>query len=368
MRIAHLAPWLNISGTRQMPADLACALQDAGTINYLIAPANEMTSRIKAAGVTHLSCRRPDGISILREITRLRQYVQGLRPNILQVYSPGGAWLAKAALRQLEENERPHVCAALTAFPNFWPVNHGLQYCDTITAVSRELRRYVQRLNSLRNKPQPWVIPYGVNELLCSPEYRVSEEWLNQWQRSQSQAANCFTLCVTGPATPLHGFEDLAPIITSLRRRGIPAHAFIVADTRVATPAYLESLKSRFTTADVARHITWLGARSDLRDIISVCHATLSLTRKPASYDRAILEALALGRPVAGYDLGAVGEFLQIFLPDGRIPAGDINAMADRLMTWYTEPPPSPRQVPYPYRLTDMAQSYIGLYQRVLGM
>lgn len=75
------------------------------------------------------------------------------------------------------------------------------------------------------------------------------------------------------------------------------------------------------------------------------CDALLTLI--PESFGKTTLDALALGRPVAGYEHGGVGEQLDIFLPQGKVPVGDTAAMAKLLAEWHRQAPtplsPCPR-------------------------
>ena len=59
-----------------------------------------------------------------------------------------------------------------------------------------------------------------------------------------------------------------------------------------------------------------------------------SLTEKPEAFGRVIVESLSLGTPVVAYDHGGAAEQLEIMLPSGRIPVGDL------------ERPPRPWQFP----------------------
>ena len=77
------------------------------------------------------------------------------------------------------------------------------------------------------------------------------------------------------------------------------------------------------------------------------------------------LEALALGKPVAGYAHGGVKEQLDAFLPEGNVAVGDTAAMADLLARWHAQPPPLPRQIPSPYNMQDMIQAHLDVYQEL---
>src|SRR3546814_14837080 len=53
-----------------------------------------------------------------------------------------------------------------------------------------------------------------------------------------------------------------------------------------------------------------------------------SLSRKPEAFGRTVLEALAVGRPVLGWDHGGVGELLGEWWPQGAVAPFDAQALA----------------------------------------
>ena len=115
----------------------------------------------------------------------------------------------------------------------------------------------------------------------------------------------------------------------------------------------------------VSQSFTWTGHRQDLREILSTCSVTLSLTKSPEAFGKSTLEALALGKPVAGYAHGGVKEQLDAFLPEGNVAVGNTAAMADLLARWHAQPPPLPRQIPSPYNMQDMIQAHLDVYQEL---
>ncbi|MFC6686080.1 glycosyltransferase [Marinobacter koreensis] len=58
----------------------------------------------------------------------------------------------------------------------------------------------------------------------------------------------------------------------------------------------------------------------------------LSLSTKPESFGRTVVEALGLGVPVVGYDHGGVGEVLAALYPQGRVPLGDKDALRNAVI------------------------------------
>jgi glycosyltransferase involved in cell wall biosynthesis len=78
---------------------------------------------------------------------------------------------------------------------------------------------------------------------------------------------------------------------------------------------------------DLTDRVHFLGHRNDLREVMSISDLVLSLSSIPESFGRTVLEALSLGRPVAGFAHGGVGEILQTLYPPGLIDIGDGEAL-----------------------------------------
>lgn len=365
MKILHFSPHLKSAGLNRLAADLACALQELNTQNLVLAPPCELVSRMQELGVRHARCSNPNLLTALRGKSKLKALIREFEPDILQVYSREAAWIAGLSCRKLQK--KPHIVGVMTGYPLAGFANIGLNYCDCFTCVSKHLRNVLGDHSELfRKQKQPWIIPYGVNHNLCFPDYKPSQNWMEQWNLASPGREDAYTLCIPGAISPLHGLEDLVPLMQQLLKNGIPAHAYIAGDVRLSTPGYVEHLRNLFSQAQIESRISWIGARTDMRDVMATCSITLSLAHEPATHDHTILEALALGRPVAGYDHGSVGELLSSFLPEGRIPVSDPAAMADVLTQWYTYPPVMPGTIPYPYRISDTARSYRELYQYLM--
>ena len=75
----------------------------------------------------------------------------------------------------------------------------------------------------------------------------------------------------------------------------------------------------------IADRISFLGHRTDLKEIMAVSTIVYSLSLDPEAFGRVSLEALALGKPVIGYDHGGVAEQLRVIFPLGLVNPGDLD-------------------------------------------
>lgn len=357
MNVLHISPRLRPGSVNKLAADLACGLQHAGFRNTVISPPNELVGRITAASVQHHSSHNIALFTYHNELRRVRRIVASTRADVILAYTTPAASLAWRACRHLPAEQRPRIIGIHTTYPRHPGWAASLERCDALVAISRHLRNELTRRARLDAERNIWVIPYGVNEELCYPGYRPSDDWLKQWLRQHQEEEGTLSVCIPGAITPLHGLEDLAPILAKLSRINVPVHAYIAGDTARADQNYLRKLKKLYKESGTESQITWLGHRPDLRDVICICDVVLSLSKAPAAHDRVVLEALALNRPVAAYDHGVAGEMLDAFLPEGRVEPGDIAGIADRLEQWHAYRPHMSDTLPYPYRMADTIRS-----------
>lgn len=364
MKIMHLLPSLSSGGVEQVVLELCEGLCAAGVENVVVSAGGSMVSAIEATGARHIS--RPIGkksIFTLLQVGHTARLIREEKPDILHLHSRVPAWVGHLAARRIPAAERPAIVSSFHGFHSVNAYSAIMARGERVIAVSRCMREHI-----LTNYPQCpeesiVVIPNSVDATRFNPAYKPSEAWLEKWHADYPELQGKYTLCLPGRITRLKGATHLGPILRQLNSRGIPAHAVIVGETKKGKESYRDEVQAGFEAEGVADCVTWTGHRRDLGDVLCVCDVTLSLTLQPESFGKTTLEALSLGRPVAGYEHGGVGEQLEQFLPDGMVAACDADAMARLLEKWYTERPTPRTPVPAPYRREDMIQAHIDLYQ-----
>ncbi len=367
MKVMHLLPSLSSGGVEQVVLELCQGLGEQGVECVVVSAGGPMVKNIEATGARHIT--RPIGKKSLRTFMQVGKMVRLLKeekPDILHLHSRVPAWVGYLACKRLKPSARPHI---ITTFHGFHSVNFYsaiMAAGDKVVAVSECMKEHI--LQQYPNKAQEKdiiVIPNSVDTEQNYAGYRPSDAWLAQWQSDYPELQGKFTLCLPGRITRIKGAAHLVPILCNLQARGIPAHAVIVGETKKGKEAIRRELEESFEQAGQTANVTWTGHRRDLRDVLCACDVTLSLTLQPESFGKTTLEALALGKPVAGYEHGGVGEQLNVFLPQGRVPTKDTDAMADVLASWYQNPPTPKLPVPAPYRREDMIQAHMELYREL---
>ena len=363
MKVMHLLPSLSSGGVEQVVLELCEGLCSRGIENVVVSAGGSMVPAIEATGARHIT--RPIGrksLFTLFQVGRTARLIRAEKPDVLHVHSRVPAWVGQLACKRIPAAERPVIVSSFHGFHSVNAYSAVMARGDKVIAVSECMRRHI-----LENYPRTpdesiIVIPNSIDATKFNPDYKPTQAWFDKWFADYPELKGKYTLCLPGRITRLKGAPHLGPILRHLRDKGIPAHAVVVGETKNGKEAYREEVQAGFAAAGVADCVTWTGHRKDLADVLCACDVTLSLTLQPESFGKTTLEALSLGRPVAGYEHGGVGEQLRQFLPAGMVTTGNPQAMAELLEQWYPERPVPRTPVPAPYRREDMIQSHIDLY------
>lgn len=363
-----MLPELNSGGVECTVVELSAALVAAGHESIVISGGGRMGDEITRSGGR--SVLMPVGKKSLKTfflVGKLRRFFEEERPDIVHLHSRVPAWVALLAWRRIIPEQRPHLISTVHGFYSVSRYSAVMTCGEKVTAVSESARRYVlENYPSVRARSEKVIaIPLGVDPAVYHPAYKPEASWTEAWHASYPELVGKWVLCLPGRLTGIKGHFDFLKILKALKEKGLPVHGLIVGEARKNKKAYEESVRREVAQSGLAEHVTFTGHRDDLRDILSLSDVVLSLTTVPESFGRTTLESLALGRPTLGYAHGGVEEQLDYFLPEGKVPLRDIDYAVDLLARWYESPPRLPEKVLPPYRLQDMTDSYLNLYQDV---
>ncbi len=367
MKIMHLLPALSSGGVEQVVLELCAGIAKQGESCSVVSAGGPMVSQVEKSGARHFTL--PIGKkspTTLWQVWKLARLLRTERPDILHSHSRLPAWVGYLARHLLEKGKRPRI---VTTFHGFYSVNAYsavMTKAQRVVAVSDCIHRHI--LTAYPKVPPDRVITIQNSIDLTEhyPGFRPSDDWLARWHAEHPELEGKYLLCLPGRITRGKGTHHLAPILAILKARGIPVHAIIPGEAKKGKETFRDELVRSFNELGLSHHVTWLGLRRDIREVIHASNIVLALSIQPEAGPKGTLEALALGRPVAGYAHGGVGEELEQFFPEGLVPVGDTQAMADLLTRWYTDPPRLTKPIGAPYRREDMISSYLNLYRSLL--
>jgi glycosyltransferase involved in cell wall biosynthesis len=125
---------------------------------------------------------------------------------------------------------------------------------------------------------------------------------------------------VVAQLSPWKGQDTAIEALKLLREQGVDAHLlligsarFVARATRFDNEAYLARLRELVASSGLRDHVSWLGERDDVPELIRALDVLL-LPSWEEPFGRAIIEAMALGVPVVATSVGGPAEIIE----DGR--------------------------------------------------
>lgn len=367
MKVLQILPELNAGGVERGTLEVAAYLTARGHEAVVVSNGGRLVPELEACGARHLALpvHRKHPASLL-QVRPLRRILAAERPDILHWRSRVPAWLAWLAWRKLDPHARPALVSTAHGFYSVSRYSAIMAGGQRVIAVSGSLKSYI-----LQNYPQVppdriRVVPRGIDPADFAG-FRPAADWLARWQAEHPQLAGKRLLLLPGRITRLKGHEDFFGLLGALKAGGLPVHGLVAGDTHPRKRAYLEELRHTVARLGLTDEVTFLGHRADLREIMAVSDLVCALSAQPEAFGRTVVEALALGRPVAGYDCGGVGELLGDLDPRGRVVPGDAASLLATARALLAAPG-QPAAVGAPYTLEAMCAGELAVYQELLDL
>ena len=361
LSVVQLLPALNGGGVERGTLEIARELVRHGHRSVVISAGGRLVPELLREGSEHLAW--PLGAKspwVLRWVRPLRHWLAEQRIDILHVRSRLPAWIAWLAWRQMDPATRPRFITTVHGLYSVSAYSAIMTRGERVIAVSDTVRAYLRQHYPQLAAERIQVIQRGVDPLDFPQGYRPSSEWLTNWYRHYPQLQEGPVLTLPGRLSRLKGHEAFIELIARLRAEGHPVHGLIVGGIEPRRQAYANDLQRKVHALGLSDAVLFIGHRADIREIYAVSTLVLSLSTKPESFGRTVLEALSLGRPVVAYAQGGVGEILDRLYPVGRVPPDDTAALFSRVSALLETAPPVPSESAFP--LQGMLDETLALY------
>lgn len=367
LTIVQTLPELNAGGVERCTLEMARALVADGHRSIVISNGGRLVTQLEQEGSEHITMPvHRKSVSSFFQVRPLRQLLTDIRPDIVHARSRMPAWIAWLALRKLPAASRPRFVTTVHGLNSVSPYSAIMTRGDKVIVISQTVRDYIlknypacpsERLALIYEGIDPAAFPYG---------YQPSAEWLAGWQQEFPQLAGKTVLALPGRLTRLKGHATFLRLIATLRQQHPDVHGLIIGGAEAKKAAYAEEVRQQVDAAGLAGDVSFTGHREDMKDVISQCHLLFSLSTKPETFGRTVLEALMLGKPVLGWNEGGVGEILAQRYPAGAITPGDERQLLARTQAWL-QSPTTPASASS-FSLEAMYENTVSLYRDVLAM
>ena len=339
MKVVQILPELNAGGVERGTLEVGKYLVQLGHESVVISNGGRLVEKLEREGSRHIKLPvHKKRLSSLRQVKVLRKLFLEEKPDVIHLRSRLPAWLAWLAWRKLDFKNRPRLVTTVHGFYSVNIYSAIMTKGERVICVSESVKDYVLKSYPKVNSGKLTVIYRGVDPKAFPYGYQPSKEWLHQWRCDYPQLEGKYVVTLPGRITRWKGQLDFVAIVAKLKAQGLPVHGLLVGEPHARKRAFENEVLTTVSDAKLERDITLLGHRSDLREIMSVSDVVISLSSDPEAFGRVTLEALSLGKLVAGYDHGGVREQLNALLPEGKISVGNREEMVKLLSKWFKSP------------------------------
>ena len=368
LTVLQMLPALESGGVERGTLEVGKYLVEQGHRSIVMSAGGRMVEQLVREGSEHVSwdVGRKSLLTPLRYVWKLRRFLDEEQVNILHIRSRMPGWVAYLAWKGMNPATRPHLVSTVHGLYSRSAYSAVMTKGERVIAVSETVRAYILKNYPCTPMAHVRVIPRGIEPDLYPRTFQPTPEWLAVWRQSFPQLVGKKVLTLPGRITRLKGHEDFINLIARLKAMGEPVHGLIVGGAEQKKQRYLDELHANVKRLGLTSDITFTGQRSDLREIMAASDLVLSLSTKPESFGRTVLEALSMGIPVIGYDHGGVGEQLARLFPQGRAGLGNMDELVRQSRAVQSGTRIEPCNAPP--TLQDMLKDTLSVYEECLGI
>jgi glycosyltransferase involved in cell wall biosynthesis len=365
LTVVQLLPSLDAGGAERSTVEIATALSRQGHRAIVVSAGGRLVPALHAVGGEHhvldIGSKR---LATWLRAGALARLLADLRPDIVHARSRLPAWLAWRALKR-SALRGTHFVTTVHGLnrPGRW--SSILTRGERVIAVSETVKAHLLQHYPSLDRDRIRVIPRGIDPLAFPRGIRPDDAWLARFFREFPQLEGGRLLTLPGRGTRLKGHAEAVRLLAALRAKGIDARLLLLGAAGTGRGGYLDEIAGLARTLGVEAFTAISAQREDVRDVYAASDLVLQLSTRPEAFGRTVIEALALGRPVLGFEHGGVGELLRRHYPGGCVPLHDPAALADRATSLLANPAPvAPLSG---CLLADMQAATLAVYDEVMS-
>jgi len=364
LSIAQILPELNSGGVERGTLEISKSAVERGWNSWVISRKGRLVDELTKDGGQHLNWsiggKHP---WTLRWLPRLMEFCREHRIDILHARSRMPAWVAYLAWRMMPVTSRPVFVTTVHGLNSVNAYSRIMTRGERVIVVSKTAQAFVLKNYPRVDKKQMELIYRGVDDGAFPRDYKPDFAWTSRWHKDFPELKNSKILLLPGRISRRKGHLEFVDLMEILRSKIPNVVGVIVGGWDTKQKAYVDEIQSKIDRKGLKDSIIWGGHRSDMREVYAASNLVLSLSRKPESFGRTMLEALSMGVRCAGLDHGGVGEILGEMYPQGRLAMnGNAQSWAESIQLLLD--PQSPIPLPNTYPLETALNQELDCYQQ----
>ena len=370
--ILQVLPSLNAGGVERGTLEIGRALVATGHRSVVVSGGGAMVPQLQNEGSHHLTL--PVGRKSLASLRLIPQLKRLLREvDLVHVRSRLPAWLIYLAWRGLPESERPRLVTTVHGRYSVNAYSAIMTRGERVIAISKNVFAYISENYPQTELDKVTVIQRGVDPAEFPHDYQPSPEWLQTWHNQQPQTVGKRLLALPARISRWKGHESFLRLLKAVvnerqsAEQPVDIHALIIGAAETKQQPFLAELNAFVNQHKLTEHVSFLGQRDDMRDLMSISAATYNLSTRPEPFGRTMIEALSLGRPVIAWDYGGAAESVAAYYPEGLVATHDEAALLQKTLAVLAAPSTPIAPLGSPFLLADMQAATLAVYSELLA-
>ena len=357
MKVLQILPQLNLGGVERGTLDLSKALIQNGHDAFVISGGGILVNELEKSGATHYEM--PVHIKSLKTLflaKKLSEKILSINPDIVHVRSRMPAWVNYRAFKKLQN--KPVLVSTFHGLYSFPIYSKVMSFVDHTIAISNTVESYIIQNYDLEKKDIT-IIPRGCdpntfNNVSIDPKEK--DDLLNEFPQIKGKKV----LTIPGRITKWKGIAEFIQLMSLLDNS---YHGLVVGPTAKSKKRYFNKLLEKVSSLNLDNRITFTGSRRDISNIYKISDIVYNLSQTPEPFGRTMIEAIACGTKVVGWNHGGASEILKKLFPQGLVDLDEMEKLRDTTVTIAnTSSTPSENT----FTAKRMTDSTIDLYNKLL--
>jgi len=323
MKVAQLLPELNFGGVERGTVDLANFLVSQGHDALVISAGGVLESELDIE-VKNLQIPISNkSISALLQFNVLKKILLEEKPDIVHVRSRFPAWIYLLAIRGLADDQKPILVSTFHGLYSKPWYSQSMAKSDLIISISNTVEQYIKE--NYRISTTNIVNIYRGCDTKKFNQVPLESSWLDKWFAEFPQTTNKKILLMPGRITSWKGIETFIELIHRLKDPSLIG--IVMGPVAKNKKTYFKKLKMLASDLDLDdTKILFCDGRSDIENVYKISSIVFNLSSKAEPFGRTMIEAVACGCSVVGWDYGGVKESLSLLQSNGLTK---LNSMDD---------------------------------------
>ncbi len=361
MHIIQLIPELNQGGVERGVVELNRELVKKGHKSTVISAGGKLSDVIMKDGGTHIEidvCSK-NPLTFLTRVSLLKAAFKKLNPDILHARSRVPAWLCWFANKSLKI---PFI-TTVHGFNSVSKYSEIMTKGDVVICVSNPVKNYIQE-HYKTDDSKIRVIHRCVDPDEFNPE-NIDQKWIENF-KSEYKLENKYVISSVGRITELKDYETFINAISICSKEIPEIVGVIVGGIRHDKKEYFERLENLTKEIGIENQIVFAGSQSKMAEIYELSDLLISSSKKPESFGRTIVEAMAMNTPVIATRHGGALDIIQEGRNGELFTPGNPQELASKILKQKSEPKSDLRSYTLKnFSLEKMVDSTIEVYDEL---